>query len=146
MADLFLSNKNVAKNLIDKIDRVKDATSIEIQKGIEEIRKASKKKLGSDPRNPIIGHRYKLRSGNLSKGLDDEMFSDLHGAIWLDGDISGAGDYIMAIHQGHSGRNTKKNRGNQTWKPDKYLTNTGKALSPFVIENMKNKIKMELEK
>lgn len=61
-------------------------------------------------------HRYTMRSGLLSKGFV-KSFYDFYAEIELDRRVS----YSYAIHQGHSGKNTKKNEGNQTWKEDPYL-------------------------
>ncbi len=82
-------------------------------------------------------HRFKSKSNNLEKARSVETVGDFVSIVWLDGSVSGAGKYDLAIHQGHSGRNTKKNTGNQTWKPDRFMFDAAKREKKRIEKKLK---------
>jgi len=94
---------------------LRKALRIGLKKGAEIINDSSAKH-----------HRYDRQSGNLDKAKSVEVVNDFLVIAWLDGSVSGAKKYALAIHNGHSGRNTKKNAGNQTWKPDQFMFKAAK--------------------
>jgi hypothetical protein len=85
-------------------------------------------------------HRYSDGgSGNLSKGgVYTLNFPSV--LIEWSGKLSGASKYVLAIHEGHSGRNTKKNKGNQTWKPDPFFYEAVKKTNGKIRRKIKKNI------
>ena len=92
---------------------------------LKDIRVAIKEGLVKIENRASRVHRYKIRSGNLSKGFRTEMVNDLVGIIFLDGSASGAGAYDIFVHEGQ-----------RSWKPDKYLIKAGKHLDKEIAEDI----------
>lgn len=84
-------------------------------------------------------HRYESKSGNLEKGGVYTLNFPSVLVEWS-GELSGASKYALAIHQGHSGRNTKKNKGKQTWQPDPFFYNAVKKTNGKIRRKIKKSI------